>query len=91
MPHKNKLLEIISDLRKTSSVVSLNALDFLHHTAQYAREYQGEKTMSNETAQRVHAVFTLGMKQGAYNLSQTKRHSTAKYLYHRPAKELGIA
>lgn len=91
MAHKTKLLKIIEDLGRAPSIVSLNALDFLHHTAQYAKEYQGEKTMSDETAQRVHAVFVRGIEQGAYNFPQTRRHSTARYLYHRPAKELGIA
>jgi hypothetical protein len=91
MPHRTKLLKIIEDLGRASSIVNLNALDFLHHTAQYAKEYHGEKIMSDETAQRIHAVFVKGIEQGAYNFPQSRRHFTARYLYHRPAKELGIA
>ncbi len=90
MVHKAKLLEIIEDL-KTPSVGNLNALDFLYQTAEYAKGYHGEKVMSDEVARRVHAVFVTGLKQGAYKFPQERRIKHARYLYHRPEKELGLA
>jgi hypothetical protein len=91
MAHRKKLLEIIEDLGKTPSIVSLRALNFLHYVTQYNQTQEKEKTMSDKSAPRVYAVFTTAMQPQYANDLQNRPGWLAKHLYHRPARELGMA
>ena len=88
---KEKLLAIIEELSKTPSTVSLRALNFLHYVTQYNQTQERGKTMSDKSAPRVYAVFATGMQPQYAKDLQNRPSWLAQHLYHRPAKELGLA
>lgn len=91
MVHKARLLEIVEELSRTPSIVNLRALNFLHYVTQYNKSQEKKETMSDQSAPRVYGVFATAMQPKYARDLQNRPSWLAEHLYHRPAKELGIA